>query len=210
VASRLAVESIENFMRRTTSDDDVTWPYGIDASMSFDGNRLRTAVQLANRRVFKAAEDQEDYSGMGTTVVAVLVRDHQVVVASVGDSRLYAWSEGTLRQLTIDDSWAAAVEKHGPAPGGPAKPSMRHVLTNVIGAQGSVEFDVMERATVAEERLLLCSDGLHSEISDEVISEVLSGSAAPEAMAAALIERTLATPARDNVTAVVIHLAPAR
>lgn len=210
VASRLAVESIENFVRRTTADDDVTWPYGLDTSLSLDGNRVRTAIQLANRRVFKAAEDQEDYSGMGTTVVVTLVRDNHIVFAGVGDSRLYVWSRIGLRQLTTDDSWAATMEKQAPGSGATVKPSMRHVLTNVVGAQANCEFEVLEKYLRGGERLLLCSDGLHGEVSDQGIAEVLSGTATPGEMAQALVERALAGTARDNITAVVLDVGAAR
>ena len=73
VASRLAVEAVEGFIRRSQADREFSWPYGIDASLGYDGNRLRTAISLANRRVFRAAESHDDYTGMGSTVVAALV-----------------------------------------------------------------------------------------------------------------------------------------
>ena len=60
VASNLAVETIEGFIRRTEEDVEFSWPYGIEPSLSFSGNRLRTAVHLANRRVFRAAERYDE------------------------------------------------------------------------------------------------------------------------------------------------------
>ena len=69
VAAQLAIDAITGFITRSQNDNDVTWPYGIDDSLSFDGNRLRTAICLANRRVFRAAESTDDYGGMGTTIV---------------------------------------------------------------------------------------------------------------------------------------------
>jgi len=105
VASRLAVEAVEGFIRRSHSDRDFSWPYGIDASLGYDGNRLRTAINLANRRVFRAAESHDDYTGMGSTVVAALVAGRRLSIGSVGDSRLYLWSDSTLTLLTDDDTW---------------------------------------------------------------------------------------------------------
>ena len=59
VASGLAVEAIHAFLRRTKDGEDVTWPYGIDAKMSFNANRVMTAIKLANKRVFKAGESRD-------------------------------------------------------------------------------------------------------------------------------------------------------
>ena len=89
VAARIAVESIEKFIRRSHDTDDFSWPYGVDATLSYDANRLKTAVCLANRRINRLAENHDDYLGMGTTVVCALVTDGHLIVAHVGDSRLY-------------------------------------------------------------------------------------------------------------------------
>ncbi|MGH9411041.1 MAG: protein phosphatase 2C domain-containing protein, partial [Vicinamibacterales bacterium] len=89
VASSLAVETISGFIRRTEDDGEFSWPYGLDSALSFAGNLLRTAVHLANRRVFRAAERNDEYTGMGTTVVAALVSGARLAVANAGDSRLY-------------------------------------------------------------------------------------------------------------------------
>ena len=72
VAARVAVESIENFIRRSHETTDFSWPYGIDPTLSYEANRLKTAVSLANRRINRLAENHDDYLGMGTTVVCAL------------------------------------------------------------------------------------------------------------------------------------------
>src|SRR5436190_17799347 len=104
VASRLAVEALVGFMRRSHEDTDVSWPYGIDPTISLHANRLRTAINLANRRVFRAAESHDDYTGMGTTVVAALVTGTKLVVGNVGDSRLYVSTNDGFSQVTEDDT----------------------------------------------------------------------------------------------------------
>ncbi len=73
VASRLAVETVDGFIRRSHDDADFSWPYGIDPQLTLGGNRMRTAVHLANRRVFRAAESYDDYTGMGTTLTGLLI-----------------------------------------------------------------------------------------------------------------------------------------
>ena len=112
-------------------------------------NRLRTALHLANRRVFRAAESHDDYTGMGTTVVAALIDGARAVVAHVGDSRIYHWSDGGCSVLTRDDSWAAALIAQGMSTEDLARHPMRHVLTNVVGARDQVEVHVRELSLLA-------------------------------------------------------------
>ena len=141
VAAQLAIDAISGFVSRSENDNDVTWPYGIDDSLSFDGNRLRTAICLANRRVFRAAESTDDYGGMGTTIVGLLVSGAQAAIGSVGDSRVYRLSGGRLLQVTTDDSWASTILGQDPSlkPADIAKHPMRNVLTNVLGGRSTVE-----------------------------------------------------------------------
>src|ERR671910_2638682 len=116
VASRLAVEALVGFIRRSHEETAVSWPYGIDPTLSLQANRLRTAINLANRRIFRAAESHDDYTGMGTTIVCALIADGRLIVGHVGDSRLYRWDGTTLSQLTQDDTWAAALMSHNGDP----------------------------------------------------------------------------------------------
>ena len=79
------------FIRKSAGEEkDITWPYGLEANLSFEANRLKTAIKLANKKVFKAADNREEYTGMGTTVVAALVAGNVLTVGSAGDSRCYA------------------------------------------------------------------------------------------------------------------------
>jgi len=93
VASRLAVESIVGFIDRSHERDDLSWPCGLDPTLTQSGNRVRTAIQLAHRRVWQEAEDHVGFMGMGTTVVCALIRERHLAVGHVGDSRLYAFSK---------------------------------------------------------------------------------------------------------------------
>jgi len=205
VASLLAIESIAAFIRRSAGDVDFTWPFGIDAALSLDGNRLRTAVHLANRRIFQAAETTEDYNGMGTTIVGVLVNGATIAVAHVGDSRLYLLSAGTLHQITADDSWAATVLAHDPTmtPDQVARHPMRNVLTNVLGARERVDVHISESPFAHGDKLLLSTDGLHAVLGVDAIQSILSES--PQGTAAAkLVDAALKGGSRDNVTAVAV------
>lgn len=208
VASQFAIEAMVGFVRRSNNRDEFSWPYGIDPTLSFDGNRLRTAIYLANRRVFRAAEEHDDYTGMGTTVVSALIVDSTLIVGHVGDSRLYMLSAGgELRQLTQDDSWAATIlaaelgDDKVPLSNHP----MRNVLTNVLGARDQTDIHLAEIPLRGGELMLLCSDGLHGILADEAIRRVLLAETSLESAAHTLIQEALDAGSRDNVTALLIR-----
>jgi serine/threonine protein phosphatase PrpC len=203
VAAKLAVESIENFIRGSHETTDFSWPYGIDPTISYEANRLKTAVNLANRRINRMAENHDEYLGMGTTVVCALVSHGQLVVAHVGDSRLYLGNDQTLTQLTEDDSWAATVL--GSRNGSSAPPATRHVLTNVLGARPDTLVHLLERELTGNETLLLCSDGLHGSVPHDTLRDVLLSSQDLPAVAQSLVTTALEHGSRDNVTALVVR-----
>lgn len=205
VASKLAVETISGFVRRIDEEGELSWPYGIEPNLSFAGNLLRTAVHVANRRVFRAAERDDDYTGMATTVVAALISGSRLTVASAGDSRLYVFAEGRLSQITRDDTWAATIlaTQGDSTPGGSR--SMRHVLTNVIGARDQADVHLHEFDLTDGELILLCSDGLHGVLDDATIAAMLAEGQAPDAVVPRLIDEALMRDVKDNVTAVLVR-----
>jgi PPM family protein phosphatase len=214
VASRLAAEALLGFVRRThAATEDVSWPYGIDPTMSYHANRLRTAMHLANRRVFRAAESHDDYTGMGTTVVTVLVAGARAVVGNVGDSRAYLLAGGRLSQLTQDDTWAATIlaqQGEGASAEALAHHPMRHVLTSVVGAREDVTSHVSEFDLRGGETLLLCSDGLHGVLDDDRLQAILEAEPDVRGAAERLVRAALDAGTRDNVTAIVVRYEGAR
>jgi len=207
VASRLAIDAISDFIRRSKEDPDFTWPEELDARLSFDGNRLRTAVQMANRRVFHAASSNDDYSGMGTTIVGALVNGSSVAIASVGDSRAYLVADGTIEQITADDSWTATLLKQDPRLRADdlARHPMRNVLTKVLGAHEAVDVRVSELALRGGDVLLLCSDGVHGVLEANALREILLQTPDVDEAAHAVVASALDRGSRDNVTAVVLR-----
>lgn len=208
VASRLALDSLVSFVRHSHDESDFSWPYGIDAKLTYHANRLRTAINLANRRVFRTAENHDDYTGMGSTLAALLFGSDSVVIGHVGDSRAYLNRGDSLTQLTQDDTWAMAMlaEDLGGDLDRAAGQRMRHVLTNVLGTKEHTEIHVAEHQIQAGDRLLVCSDGLHGVLDGRDLQRALM--ACPEGDVAAtarqLVAAALERRTRDNVTVVVV------
>jgi protein phosphatase len=206
VAAQLAVETVRGFVVRTQEPDDCTWPYGIDPSLSLNGNRLMTAMKLANARIFKTSEAREAYTGMGTTTVAALVEDGQVTFSGVGDSRIYSFRDGRIEQLTQDDSWVAEVLSKDPGmtPEALVDNPLRNVLTNVVGAREQTTVEVGSRTLSNGEMLMFCSDGLHGLVDDPTIAAIMGASSDLTVIAEQLIGQALEKGGRDNVTALVV------
>ncbi len=207
VASSMAVETLQGFIEKSLQEKEITWPYGLDVNLSFEGNRLKTAIKLANKKVFKAADSREEYTGMGTTAMAALVNGKTVTLGWAGDSRCYLFRGGALKQLSRDDSWVSAawaegiltaeeIEKH----------PLRNVITKAIGAKESLEIDVIEHQLEAGDVVMLCSDGLHSMISDEaILNAVTPFPASLQDAAQKLIDAANEAGGKDNISVVLLR-----
>ena len=205
IASRLAVESIVTYIARSDGDEDLTWPFGLETSLTIPANRLRTALHLANQRVFRAAASDPAYRGMGTTVVAVLFTTSGFVVAHAGDSRVYQHLNGQLTPLTEDDSLLAALGSAiDPSSDTYAHHPLRNVVTSVLGGDERLVGHVTERPRTPGTRLLLCSDGVHGVLGDDRIGAILAGQGDPRSHAEQLVAAAIAAGGRDNATALVV------
>jgi protein phosphatase len=208
VASKMAIETIEAFIQKSAAEpQDITWPYGLDANLSFEGNRLKTAIRLANAKVFQAADNREELTGMGTTVVALVLSGQAMTIASAGDSRCYLVRGGELKQLTRDDSWVSAALGEGILNSDDVEHHpLRNVITKAVGARDTIDLDVVEHDLQPGDVVMLCSDGLHGMVHDQEIGKILgSGDLKLEAASAKLIEAANEAGGRDNVTVVLLR-----
>ena len=207
VASQLALDVISAFVSRSAEDAEITWPYGFQPRASFEGNRLRTGIKLANRAVFRKASSADDYTGMGTTVAAIIVSPHrpQFTYANLGDSRIYLIREGVILQLTRDDSWANLSWEASDLDD-TARASMKHVLTKAVGAREDVDFEVTDRELSDGDVLLLCSDGLTNMVPDRRILGIVSAHGADLAGACdELVAEANAQGGRDNISVILVR-----
>ncbi len=104
VASKMAIDTMQEFFSDTAEDPDRTWPYKLDRTKGYEENRLIMGVKLANLRIHDAALRDPKKRGMGTTFAAVFVLNTGSFVAHVGDSRVYRFREQKLELLTEDHS----------------------------------------------------------------------------------------------------------
>jgi protein phosphatase len=206
VASRVAADAINEFILLTAGDDQITWPFGLDESISYDGNRLKTAIRYANRKVLETTRDKAEYEGMATTVAAVLVDDRTANLAHVGDSRVYLLHEGRLSQLTSDHSWVNEQLQSGIISAEQARAHpLRNVVTRALGGKSDLQVDMQSYELHPDDVLLLCSDGLTTMIHDEDIARVL-GEAGGDIDRAAqdLVDAANSRGGEDNITVLLL------
>jgi serine/threonine protein phosphatase PrpC len=210
VASRIAVDAITEFVALTAGNEEITWPFGLDDSISYDGNRLKTAIRHANRRVLEATHERAELEGMATTVAAVLVDGDVANLAHVGDSRIYLWSGGEITLLTSDHSWVNEQIQTGViSPEQARSHPLRNVVTRALGGRSDLLVDVQSRRMEGGEVLLLCSDGLTTMIADDEIAHILEESGGDVRGAAqALVDAANERGGEDNITVVLLKFEP--
>ena len=208
VASRVAVEAIEEFTRDSASADrHRTWPFPYDPAISLNANRLKTAFRIANRRIASAAAGAIELRGMATTACCVLVEKGAVSVAHVGDSRVYLLRGRELRQVTLDHSWVEEQVRAGVMDAHAARQHpWRNVVTRALSGGEDPEADVSDMSLQPGDRLLLCSDGLSSVVPNEEIAARLGARVPLEAVCASLVAAANEAGGPDNITALVLDV----
>lgn len=173
---------------------------------------LVKGVRFANRAVWARADDEPDLRGMGTTMTALgLVPaeggEERLVIAHVGDSRAYRFSDGELTQVTEDHSLVEDLVREGRlSPEEARTHPQRNIVTRALGNQPDVEVDVFEISPYRGDRFVLASDGLFDEIDDDRIAAVLRRLDDPHEAAAELVRLANEGGGRDNITVVVVDV----
>ena len=206
VASHMAVETIRGFIEESAVTTDFTWPFGLEVKNSIELNRLTTAVRLANRKIYSEGSKSPELSGMGTTVVAALVAGDRINIVSVGDSRIYRFRQGTLEQLTKDDTWLASVLGEKQAEDADPQHPLRHVLTSVVGTKDDVKPGAREEQLQPGDRFLLCSDGVHGKLDSASLTSLLTDAKTADDGAAKIVSEAITRGTTDNATALVINV----
>lgn len=172
------------------------------------------AINAANSAIHRASGGPSDQRGMGTTLTAVVPlaaagsEPERMVVANVGDSRVYLWRGGELRQVSADHSYVQELLTEGYITAAEARVHpRRNIVTRALGIEGDVNADSWVLPMLAGDRYLLCSDGLVDEVDDEQIAGLLAAATNPQDAADRLVAAANANGGRDNVTVVVVDVA---
>jgi serine/threonine protein phosphatase PrpC len=183
-----------------------------EATDQHTASSLESAAKAANRAVWEQARTNRAMFGMGTTLVALAVVErvdgtNGLTAAHIGDSRLYVYRDGELRQVTVDHSLVQELVDDGQiSEAQAAVHPQRHVLTRALGVEPAIEVDIVELTPRHGDRYLLCSDGLPREVSDDQIAAVLSRFSNPVEAANELVAVANLRGGNDNITVVVIDV----
>lgn len=194
-ASRIATQVIQSCL-------DAHWDTAI-----LSQDLLEKSLLEANQAILEDQQQHPERSDMGTTVVVLIFRDDQPLCAHVGDSRLYRLHGSKLDQITEDHTWVARAMRLGEITSDQARTHpLRHVLAQCLGREDLQQVDVNSLSVQPGDRLLLCSDGLTEELSDQLITNQLKSIRASEKAASALINAAKDHGGRDNITVVIVTI----
>ncbi|RSK26980.1 Stp1/IreP family PP2C-type Ser/Thr phosphatase [Bacillus sp. HMF5848] len=168
---------------------------------------LEETIQLANEAVYEQAEQNEECSGMGTTLVAAICTDTFTTIAHIGDSRCYALTDLDFSQLTEDHSYVNELVRSGQISREDAEHHPRkNVILRALGTQMKVNIDMKTIILEEHDQLLLCTDGLCNKVHDQELADVLRNSnQAINEKANYLIDLANERGGEDNITLAIVN-----
>ncbi len=208
VASQMAVETVADFFRETSKDEDITWPYKMEKGRKYEENRLAAGIKLANLRIYETAAQNAAQRGMGTTMVALAFSGNSAFLGHVGDSRIYRLRGEELEQVTEDHSLLNDYIKMKDLTEQEIENfPHKNVIVRALGMKETVQVDVAHEEPEPGDLYLLCSDGLNGMINDQIIREVmLENRDDLEDCCNALIQAANDGGGNDNVTVVLVEI----
>jgi len=207
IASAMAVETVVNHCLDIETNPAAQVIGRVDPNWSARTKRLSAAVHLANKNIFKSAEEDSDRHGMGATLTAAWIDGSKLSIAHVGDSRAYLLRSGSLLQLTRDHSLVAEQVRRGILTAAEAEESeMQSVLLRALGAQAEIEVDAEEHTLFPRDVLLLCSDGLSRMVTEPEIAGMLQAETDPARASEKLVALANERGGPDNISVVTVRL----
>jgi serine/threonine protein phosphatase PrpC len=199
IASSLAVDEMLRLL-----DRDASGATGPKASPM--PQLAEQAIFTANEAIFSRSQRNYKLSGMGTTLVGLLVEERRVWVLNVGDSRCYRLRSRRLEQITLDHSLVEEQVRLGRMTRAEALRSpLRNVITRALGTQSRVTPDIFELEPEPSDLFLLCSDGLTRELTDPLIESLLNAEMSLEALCSRLVEAAKKAGGHDNITCILVR-----
>ncbi len=237
IASRVAADTIEAFVQQTEGvGASFTWPFRYHPEWGVDGNRLACALLLANRDIAQRVVDEPELRGMATTAVCLLLGKRlsssraseiagesrgdngptspfdaapSAVRSAQGDMRAYLWRGGTLDQVRRDHSWVEEQVALGVLNEHEARQHpWRNLVTRALAGADQPRIEISPLSLEPGDRVLLCSDGLTSPLTNAAIAEILAHQplGAPDTLCQALVDAANAAGGPDNITVIVVEV----
>lgn len=188
-ASRFLVERLVGYLSQNQSDDPLTL--------------FEEGIRYANRQLYEKSLTSPELDGMGTTLVAATVRDGELFVANVGDSRLYVYKSGELTQITQDHSYVEEMVRMGRMKRESREyREKKNLITRAVGTGRTVEADYFRLKLDAGDMILLCSDGLTNMLTDRDIADCLAGDGTFKDKVERLVADANQNGGRDNISVI--------
>jgi PPM family protein phosphatase len=198
-ASKLAVRTLYREVQALVRDLERSENYFLEEVVI-------TAVAAANRAIYNLAQHNPELAGMGTTLTAVLEMQNRLIIAQIGDSRAYLLREDGIRQLTRDQSLVADLVSTGKITEEQARRHPeRNILLQALGVAPKVELQLGSTNVRPGDVLLLCSDGLHMQMSADEIFGIVADSKSPEYACQELVDLANSRGGPDNITSVLVE-----
>jgi protein phosphatase len=207
VASQMSVETLAEFFRATAEDDEITWPYKMDKGRKYEENRVINGIKLSNRRIFESASRDARLKGMGTTIVVLFFVNGLAYIAHVGDSRIYRFRDGQLKQLTEDHSLLNDyIKMKNLTPEEIEAFPHKNVIVRALGMKETVQVDVAHDVPQPGDIYLLCSDGLSGMVHDDEMAELLRADGDDlDVKCQRMIDRANEHGGTDNITVILVR-----
>ena len=208
VASKMGVDIILDYFRKAGGE---TGKYPVEGQamegVSERANALASSIRLANRSIFEAASKNAGHAGMGSTVVAALVKGSFLSIAHVGDSRIYLIRKDSIQQLTNDHSLVMEQVRRGLITQEEAeKSNMQNIIIRALGSEATVEADVDDMMAQPGDILLLASDGLTKHVKDSALLKLVKGAPTLSLACDALIQAARDDGGDDNITCILVRV----
>lgn len=183
------------------------WEKSVEIKTAEDAEKwLENSIKKVNQEIFQHAKNNNEFEGMGTTIVAVICTNRFISIANIGDSRCYLSNELGFKQLTEDHSLVNELVRSGQISKEDAEHHPRkNVLLRALGTEGDVAMDIKTITFEEEDSLLLCSDGLSNKVKEKEMVEVLALDVPLEQKASRLIELANLYGGEDNITLVIVE-----
>ena len=203
IASKMAVDTLEQFFQDTSEDPERTWPYKMDRAKGYEENRLITGIKLCNLRIYEQAQRNPKQRGMGTTLAALFAVEDGIYIAHVGDSRVYRIRDGRIELLTEDHSLLNDYRRMKRLSDEEiANFPHKNVIVRALGMKDTVKVDTRFESPRVDDILLLCSDGLCGPVNDQRLLETVMKYGDLPSATQRLIETANENGGPDNITCV--------